>query len=405
MLLHFLNGCKEPDSVGLNVLPNADLSAVNTSDTFSLENSIVREDSILSGGTSLNLLGALSENVFGYSNASFYSQVLLNSSGVSFGSATFDSIILRLDYAGYYGDLSSAHVFTVYRLTESILDSIYYSNKIFSTSDVLGTFSASEIKPSDSVVIGGINTDPHLRIPLDSSLGAEFLTAPSGNFTDNTAFLNFFKGIYVRDSVTSGSGCVLYFDLKKAMSKLTLYYNHGSSYDFLLNGSGRVNHFEHNYTTAVFGNNFPASGNNFCYVQSMSGVKTKIDLPFLSNLNQDGIPSINKAELIITLDNSSTSTYAANPNLFLVGIDSAGKSYFLPDYIESQTGFGGTLTSGAYTFQLSRYIQQVLTGSRNNYGLYLVSTGAAVNAYRTVVGGFNPPTIRMKLKLSYTHLN
>ncbi len=397
--------CKEPDSIGLNVLPTSDLTSLSTLDTFTLVTKVVKEDSLLSTGNSVNMLGELNDNGgFGYAGASFYAKVFLkDNNAVSFGiSPQFDSLVLTLDYAGYYGDTSCTHNITVYQLQDSIAsDSLYYSNKTFALGSVIGTLTTSEIHPNDSILISGVNTDPHLRITLDPVFGNSLMQG----FADNAAFTSFLKGIYVKDVVPC-TGNILYFNLTEAMSKLSLFYN-DTVYDFSLSSPNRINHFEHDYSTAVFGNVFPVAADNLAYIQSMAGVKTKIEIPFIKSLNADSNIIVNKAELIVTLDNSSIVTFPANTSLFLVGIDSLGKSYFTPDYIDSQTAFGGTLTSGTYTFLLTRYIQQILAGSRSNNGMYLVSPGASVNAYRTIVGGgANPnPSSKMKLRITYTHLN
>jgi hypothetical protein len=411
MIIAFIYSCKKPDNVGLNVLPKSDLSSHSFSDTFSLQTSIVREDSVLAIGNSANLLGAIHDNLFGDANAGFYSQVLLSSVNVNFGiNPVCDSIILSIAYSGYYGDTTSSHNFEVYRMIESMATdtTYYYSNKSFATSDLLGTLTTSDIHPNDSVLIDTIKTTPYLKIPLDKNIaGPIFLNASSSVYETNSTFLAYFDGIYVKDNSTPATGSILYFNLKDTMSKITLYYNSGSSYTFPLSGNGKVNHFTHDYSTAVFANSFnnPDLTKDVCYVQSMAGVKTKINFPFLFNLVKNGNISVNQAELIVTIDNSTIATYPAHSNLFLVGIDSTGKSYFLPDFVSSSLTFGGTQTSGAYSFFITRYIQQVLSGTRKDYGVYLVASGAAVNANRTVVGGSNNASFRMKLKLNYTNLN
>lgn len=414
ILFYSLSGCKDPDNVGINVLPEGDLTGIGMIDTVSMVVSTVREDSIPADANTLNLLGAYTDNVFGYSNASFYSQVLLKTPNASFGTNPIcDSIVLTLDYAGYYGDTSinSTHVFTVYELSESInVDSSYYSNRTFTTSTLWGTVTTTEILPTDSLVISGTTVSPHLRLKLDSVLGEKFLNADPSSYFDNTSFLNFFKGIYVRETVTTGNGCILYFSLTEVMSKLTLYYNSSSgsslSYEFLLNGDGRVNHFEHDYSLASFGNVFPVDGSTSSYIQSMAGVKTKIEFPYLDKLIQQGNIAINNAQLIIKGDNTDAGLYPLHSKLGLTGRDSLGKSYFLPDNIDSPDDFGGDLTSqNSYTFNITRYLQQVLSGSRKDYGLFLVASGSSVNANRTIIGGSAHPSLKMKLQLTYTKIN
>ncbi|MFI5219797.1 MAG: DUF4270 domain-containing protein [Bacteroidia bacterium] len=404
-------GCKEPENVGLDVLPENDLTGLNTTDTISLLTSTVKEDSVLASNTTLNLLGDINDE-FGNAKASFYTQALLETPNADFGAnASCDSIVLSLDYAGYYGDTNSTHNFTVYQLNESIeTDSLYFSDKIFSTSTTLGTQTIAGIKPNESLVINGITTNPHLRITLNNSFGDTLLGAGTGPFVDNTSFLNYFKGIYVHDLVAAGNtGSIMYFGLTEAMSKITLYYHsdNGDSldYEFLLNGTGKVNHFEHDFSNAVFGNNFNDYdfGKNLCYVQSMAGVKTKIDFPFLNSLVQDGQIAINNAKLIISADNSNTTLFPLHSKLVLTGIDSSGISVFLPDFLDNSVPFGGDVTSSnTYTFTISRFFQQILSGSRTNYGLFLVANGSAVNAGQTVIGGSEHPALKMKLQLIST---
>ena len=412
VVIFFIASCKEPENVGLNVLPADDLAGLFSTDTISLQTATVRSDSVLSSNTTLNLLGE-SNDAFGNSKASFYTQVLLETPNADFGTgATCDSIVLTLDYAGYYGDTNSTHNFSVYQLNESIeTDSLYFSDKVFSTSILLGNHTIGSIAPNDSVVVNGVNTSPHLRIKLNNSFGTDLLTAGTGPFVDNASFLNYFKGIYVHDSVTVGNtGCIMYFRLKDAMSKITLYYQSNGDtleYDFLLNGSNKVNHFQHDFTNAVFGNNFNDYnfGKNLCYVQSMGGVKTKIDFPFLNSLIQDGQIAINKATLIISADNSNTTLFPLHSKLVLTGIDSTGTSVFLPDFLDNSVPFGGDVTSSnTYTFTISRFFQQILSGSRNNYGLFLVANGSAVNASQTVIGGSEHPSLKMKLQITYSKI-
>jgi|SRR6185436_7239972 len=405
-----ISSCKDPDNVGLQVLPPADLSSLGYTDTVSLRTTLVKEDSVLSTGNSASLLGIINDNLFGISNASFYTQALLSNVGVNFGSnPTCDSMILSLAYSGSYGDNASSHDFQVYRVNENISDSLYYSNRAFITSDVLGTYTTSAIHPTDSVWVSGIKTAPHLRIPLDKTKASIFFSpTSSGVYTDNNTFIDYFKGIYVKDvSSPATGGGIIYFNLLDTMSKITLYYNGNLSFTFFLNRSKTVNHFIHDYTNSGIATLFndPELTKDLSYVQSMAGVRTKVEFPFLDNLAQSGNISVNKAELVITIDNSTTGVYAAHSNLFLAGIDSAGKTFFLPDFISSQTTFGGAQSNGAYSFLITRYVQQILTGARIDYGLFLVASGASANANRTVVGGSSNPNIRMKLKLSYTNIN
>ena len=421
LLVILSTGCKDPDNVGLEVLPPEDLAGISVADTFSLTTEITKEDSLQTRSDfNAYVLGAMNDNVFGKSNASFYTQLNLITANPNFSNATCDSVVVSLLINGYYGDtLNSIQQFSVYRLNEPLYkDSTRYTNQ---KPQLVGTpipvISASEICPTDSITIHGV-TAPQLVLRLDPQLGTTILNASANDLSSASNFNAFFKGLYFEAQLTSGNGAMVYCNFSEGgttqatyPSKLRIYYTIGTTsthFDFVLNGSAHFNYFVHDYSTAVFANHFndPSFGSSLCYVQSMAGIKTKINFPFLDAINSAGNISINKAQLIIYVDNSTTSSYAAHDKVGLAGIDSAGGGFFLTDNIESTSSFGGDLTSGnEYVFNIPRHFQQLLNGQRKNYGLFLVSSGGAVNANRTVIGGGANPSLKMKLKLTYTKLN
>ena len=409
-----LISCSEPSIVGINVLPKNDLVNVKFDESQILKTITVREDSLRSDGTILNLLGSYTDPVFGKSTASFYTQVLLSKENPPFGTnPTIDSIVLTLAYNGFYGDTNTTQRIQVFELAEDIKkDSAYYSNKIFSIGNHCGTLTFNP-HPTDSVLVDGTNTAPHLRMQLDALFGKKFLDASSTNFANNDNFLNFFKGIYVAaDNITAtNQGAILYFNLLSSQSKLTLYYKNTADdslkFDFIMGtGAERVNHFVHDYT----GTPVNATLNidtDLVYVQTMSGVKTKIIMPNLKHLTDSGMIVINKAELVITVDKTKITNYAPPSKLLLARIDSTGKNDYVDDQNLGADYFGGTYDSakGEYKFNLAKYIQEILTGAITDYGLDLLSSGAVVSANRAVVGGgSNTSSYKMKLKLTYTKI-
>lgn len=272
----------------------------------------------------------------------------------------------------------------------------------------------SQFNPSDTVDIEGVKA-PQLIIPVDTAWGSYLLN--NANFSSESAFNDFFNGFYITDSITNGSGCIFYFDLREALpanfrSKMIFYYSNDTStvpqiFEMAVNGGAHFNYFHHDYSQAVFVNQFndPVAGSNFCYLQSMAGIKTTIRFPHLNELIKTGQVSINRAVLEITADVSSSGNLKPHSKLGLAGIDSAGLGYFLPDNIDNTALFGGDLTSSnTYSFVITRYVQQVLNGSRKDYGLYLLASGAAVNANRTVIKGSNNLDKRMKLKIIFTSI-
>ena len=74
----------------------------------------------------------------------------------------------------------------------------------------------------------------------------------------------------------------------------------------------------------------------------MAGVKTKLEIPNIKDIINDGNVVINKAELVLTLENGSEGNFdAALASMSVVGIDANGDATFLPDFFEGLDYYGG----------------------------------------------------------------
>ncbi len=235
-----LFSCTDPDLIGLEIQPQSDRITINTLDNdgaFLSLTSIV-EDSVKSDENTLNLLGAYTDPIFGDVEAHFSTQLLLSESAVDFGdNPVLTSAVLHLTYAGYYGDSTQQMHVEIAALDESIfLDSSYYSNQTVIATNVLAShaFYPYESNPD---TLGKYS----LQIPLDI-LGQTVLDASSDDLTDNTAFLEYLKGIQIRTTALSGS--IVYFNLKDVDSRLRIIYNDTLEFDLLMgSGAARLNHF------------------------------------------------------------------------------------------------------------------------------------------------------------------
>jgi hypothetical protein len=417
-----LTSCSDPSTVGIDIVPNANGGNTFYTDTITITTTVQREDSLQTDEAIAlyNLAGSYTDPVFGLSRASFFTQFRLpnNNANFSFGSSpVLDSVVLTLAYADYYGDTVTQQQFQVYRLEEAMVkDTAYYSNDMILANGVALFDAPVSIYPKDSVDLGGSLKAPHLRLKLDNALGAEFIDAGNADkFLSNAAFIEFFKGLHVKttDVTASGAGCISSFNLQASMSKLTVYYSNSSgdslTANFEVNSDcPRFNHYEHDYTTAEFGNTFPIAASPKLYIQSMSGVKTRIKFPFLASIDQDGAIAINKAELIIpAIDNSF---YKSHTNLLVFGVDSSGKESLIPDIVESASYYGGAydVVSHQYKFNIARYVQRLISddlpGDGVDYGLSIISSGGPVNALRTIVPGPASADKKLQLRITYSKL-
>ena len=180
----------------------------------------------------------------------------------------------------------------------------------------------------------------------------------------------------------------------------------------------RFNHFTHDYTSVdpLLASQLitsPPVQNGTVFIQSMAGLKTKVEFPYLMNWIKFGPIGINKAELVIKTETSllpafNCDTFPPPAALVIYGIADDGVTTFkIPDYFEGATYFGGTFnyTTQQYTFNIARYIQQIVDGKRKNNGIYIVASNAAAYANRVSFGGGAASSTRqMKLNITYTNL-
>lgn len=410
--LFFGASCTKKDSaLGANVLDPNDLLNSAQVDTFSLKTFTIGQDSVITDNAAYTVLGSYNDPKFGTFNASFYTQLSLSGVNPDFGDVsqiTVDSVVLGLEYSGYYGDLSPQTV-EVYRISEDLhLDSTYYSfsSKIIGSHNLVypgyGTFTPD---PDGITVIGDDTVDTQLRIKMRNSFGKNLIDeAASGgtNFSSNENFQDFFKGLYVKVNnpvQTSGKGGVFYFNINDPLSKMTIYYTQATeqkSFDFLINSDcADFNHVEINNAgkpvqTVI---NDTISGQTEFYAQAFKS-RAVVDIPGIKNLPSNAI--IHKAELVLPVQYQTGSKYLPSDELSVsVEIENvlSGIGVFgLYDDYKKQ-----------YTVDVTNYVQALVTGEVSTTELILSPRFFVISAERIIFNGTN--TINKKkpqLVITYT---
>ena len=373
--------CTDNNTIGLEVQPTSDNIIISNANFEGITSNTESEDSLRTDEALNLILGGLDDTYFGYNNSGFYTQILLNENNTDLGiSPIVDSVVLSYTYSGYYGDLVNFTSLDVLVLQEDIYkDSVYYSTSypipIPAGMSYVESFSVSE----------DASESPLLRIKLSDNFGQEILDLDSEGLKDNETFLENFKGISV---VANAQNTMLYLNPDGSNSFLKIYYHNDQSgtdtlsLDFELGGdAARINLF--NNKTLL---NLPEFSGNL-YLQSMAGYKAKIMIN-----NTDSIKSmlkgkaINKVTMTFDVEPNSQIDYAAHDKLFLVRVNDQGKNVFLTDYtIEGETHFGGRLEGYTYEFNITRFFYQLFNNDSYTNDLYLLPSGAAVNANRTIL--------------------
>ena len=387
LIFFIFYSCDESSQLGLEVQPSSDKIEIflnNFSQNDSLPAFVISTesvDSLRSDETSSLLLGHIyTDPVFGENIGAFVTQIALSESNIDLGNnPVVDSVVMSYSYSGYYGDLSSITEIAVnYSDLDIYKDSVYYSNHQFS-----GSPSGSEDLLLDFTISPDTSTSPILKMTLDNSIGQQILDIGNSGLLDNETFQENFGLLWFNEySPTPNS--IIYLNPSGSNSNFTVYYHNSSSdtlsLSFVLDGdAARINLF----------NDKPLSNlvmdQSYSYVQSMAGYKSKISLENLNSIKQDlDGKAINKVTLSFNVNDDSS--YPPHENLSLVRVDSAGNNVFLADLsIEGASHFGGQYLNGGYEFNISRYFNNMLNNAAYTNELYLLSSGGAVNANRTII--------------------
>ena len=421
VLLFAITGCKNDSSIiGLDVQPESDRLHQGYVDTSTVISFTRKQDSLITSDLPYQLLGSYNDSLFGKAYSSIYMQLTISNANPDFGTTpVLDSAVLALAYDPLYYGHFDQQTLNVFQLTQEIyVDSTYYSNRIFNYNYIdLCNAQTFIPKPTDSIVVWGVKAAPQLRIKLSNTFGQNLLDN-STQMTDDASFRNFFKGLYVTTANALplvNTGGIFRFMLYNPNSKLTLYYHNSSSdslrFDLVYGSNCQSSlYFDHNYSTVpAITNQFSDStqGQNFIYLQAMSGLRSRIHIPYLKNYANNGGIAVNKAELILKADPNTISTsYAAPLNLVLEGIDDAGKPYAMPDAIDASHYYGGAYdaVNHTYTFNISRQVQAIIAGKTINHGFNLVVSGGSLNMNRLLLGGGGNSSYKMTFKITYTKL-
>ncbi len=425
VILMVINSCKEPDLIGLNVQPDSDLFNTAFTDStsiiaFSEKTNRINTDELIN-----NLLGSCNDPVFGLTTAGFYTQLRLSGNNVDFGSnPKTDSLVLRLFIRDVYGDSNALHTLRVYEVSQDFYrDSVYYSNSRLS---VYGTPLASHqavFRKKDSVMVGGEMLAPHVAIRLKPEILGNKLTNASGSYhlVNNDNFVKFIKGLYVSAEPAQNAGSIAYLDLVNSLSKLTLYYSNDSTsglkYDFPINENcARFTSFQHyRYESATpllrtqIIDKDTLAGDSMLFLQAMAGVRVKIYFPHLKNFASDKSIVIHKAELILKVEDHTTSPHSPPLRLALARINELGNNEFLPDDPFPHGGpyFGGHYDASRleYRFRINQHINNLINSRYEDYGLSLMVSGASTSAARTIIHGSSRNKNPLRLRITYTKLD
>jgi hypothetical protein len=420
-------GCKEDAGlIGLGVQPDEEFLNTDYFDTTTIVAYSALHDSLVTSNVSTNMLGYIHDPVFGKTQACIYTQFRLSAFSVNFGSnAEVDSLVLTLAYAGYYGDTLNSFRLGVYELTGNLLKSErYYTKSAINHNGIFLTEQPNLYITPTPTVKQDSSSSLYLRVRLDKDFAKNKFISKSGlgEYTNDAAFVEYFKGLYLEAEAPTGNGCMLSFNMTHSLSQLTLYYHNeqaeGLKYTFNLNDStahfGSVNHFDYNEAESNLRdqlNRNYTSAREVLYGQAGAGIKVALNFPHLKETFKDRKVVIHRALLVVSHKDDNLLNYSPPSSLFMTYTNPAFGDAFLPDYylgVENNY-FGGSYnkTTKEYRFNITQYIQNLVDGVGDNYQLNLLVNPSATHLSRLMIYGTHPASAndfdkRLHLKINYT---
>ncbi len=437
-LVLVFSACKKEETTIGGDLQNGNLDVI-VQDTFSIKTYSDEITEMQSDEVSVALLGAYNDPVFGGVNCGIVTQIVpkdLDPSFADLGAYTMDSVVLALRYTSinYYANLDDI-VVEVYEIDDVLTreDQDYYTTDtptLLDASNNLVLNEGAEVSVDfvSNVVVGTDTLAPQLRVHLDPEVGQDLISDALAGQMGSNFQTSTFKGIYIRVAadddapgfgIPSGLGTVLYFDVQDLLSKMTLYYHKedgtAGEFDFNINTTtARYNKIDYDREGTAVGASLTDEtlGEDAFYMQSGS-IRSVIELPYIDNFytNADGEfdpKIINKAELILPIQDFQSDPFDPTTRLFMARVVDEDLSTFILDYNVGTTLSGNTVSydeaNKEYRFTMTQEIQAILNGDLENKGFRIYSPGFFASSIERIIfnGSNSELKDRPRLEITYT---
>jgi hypothetical protein len=276
------------------------------------------------------------------------------------------------------------------------------------------------------VVVGGLKAAPQMRIPLNDVFAEKIFEAAQDGPITQAEFVSLIKGIYItvdEDQQNLSRAGIINFNTFQR-SQITMYYRNINpnpdispaedtvAYAFdIRSNTGKFDTFEQDHNFADYSlsaqlNGDTAIGQRDLYAQSMAGTKVRVQFPTIENLKDSIGLAINNATLTIPV-REAPRKLSVPGRLLLFGLDEDNRIYLTDDQLNGDIGGFYDPIKNQYEFTITRQIQQILLGQRDNTGLEIVVTQAGNSANRVVLNGPDYPNAvnpsdNLKLVITYS---
>ena len=403
MFFIFSVGCTKIDTttLGEGLIPAVD--NIHTFDTTlaviaNNYDDLTQCDSV--GRKDLHALGIVADDpYFGKTNANIYvgfkpEAYPFNLPAHSGDSLYVDSAVIVLQYAYSFGDTNQVQKVNVFTLGERFKnDSVYKTCDVLNYQSILigeKTYTPTSLR--DSVHAFRENAANQLRIPIDKSLIESWFEMGPAMFASDSAFNSRFRGFALVADESTGGQALNYFSLTSQNTRLSLYVRSSKDgkkdtavFDFPVTGqSGRANSIIRTRGNAEITQHLdqPVEGDSVLYLQTSPGNNVMLSIPGISALSNR---VINRAELIVEQLYSPAAMDGVfyTPSALYLDTKDTSATYFMPmpcdfnmtDLQNNLSILGGNEQRvkdaggndiSRYVFNISRFVQSVVTRSENN---------------------------------------
>lgn len=408
MLFTACRKINDATELGSGLIPPID--NINTFETF-LD---VEADNLLLNDTNkvyyadLHALGYISNDPeFGstkgesYFNVS-YGNYMLNPFYNKDSVLAIDSVVLSLGYDSYYGDTTSTQTIRVFEIAQNAgfndTTLFRYNQPAFATTGPELGSKSFQVQTLDDTILHIRKRDTTklvnvLRIPLSNSLGDRFklldtTNTANGGYRNDSIFKTIFRGLAIKPD-NNGNALTYIKPSDNINTRLTVYFQvkrngviDTTSVDFVHSSGGQANPIERN--AAGGWNNYLANAgtnDDLLYIQSTPGSYGLLRIPALDTFSN---AVIHRAELIATpIRSTQDQVFTQQYALFLDQVNTTGDTVSTFDrdmslsdnfsnFTYDITTFGGQIKADStYRFNISRYMQNIVTNRATNYKLRL----------------------------------
>lgn len=445
LIILIISSCdKQDNGTGIGLFSRNNDLDVSYIDTFTVNSRPLIESAIRSSGFSDVLLGSYFDPFFGNTKISFYTQFLINGTGISIADETIcDSIVFYAKLGvstgdQYYGPENKEMTFNIHQISsdaEFSNDSNYFTNstlEIYNESILESSFNNTFIPNfEDTIQIGNDTTNKFvgvLELKLDPSFGQEIIDLSGTEVLSSLEeFLKVYKGLYITtDGVQDGS--ILNIDYSSEATTMIMYMHKDTlvndstdaifeelEFNFTSDITAHFNEFKHDYegsgsTEFLEIYNDTTLANIKYYIQAGGGFAADIKFPTLHSLMDSiAILPISKAELIMPVDPSTTDNYKPGNQLFISRINEEGQKVIIDDQGNPNLGGFYDEFNSEYRFTITGHIQKFLNGEYDSPNVRIEINKPGTSPNRVILNGNDIDTTdgvkNLLLRIYYSTLN